>query len=155
MKSIIRILMGTAAVATGIFSGQALDLVPSGNTRTLVAYFSATGNIREPQNDDDGIDLPNRPSQVEGWLRRMGLLNSEAGIEGVENESGEITVATTPGGIQVSPAGRSLLAVYDTTGRAAHSSIIEHTVSVPLDSGIYLVKVSSPLLSSTRKILVK
>lgn len=29
-------------------------------------------NIRQPQNDDDGIDVPNRASQVEEWLDRMG-----------------------------------------------------------------------------------
>ncbi|MCM1030879.1 MAG: hypothetical protein NC410_05480 [Oscillibacter sp.] len=28
-------------------------------------------NIREPQDDDAGIDVPNSPDQVEGWLRRM------------------------------------------------------------------------------------
>lgn len=46
MKAITRILVcGTAAIA-GIFTGHALDLVPTGKTKTLVAYFSATGNTR-------------------------------------------------------------------------------------------------------------
>lgn len=31
-------------------------------------------NIREPQDDDEGIDVPNSQNQVEGWLRRMGLM---------------------------------------------------------------------------------
>lgn len=29
------------------------------------------GNIREPQNDDAGIDMPNGPSDVEAWLLRI------------------------------------------------------------------------------------
>lgn len=33
------------------------------------------GNIREPQNDDEGIDVPNSAGAVEGWLNRIGLLN--------------------------------------------------------------------------------
>lgn len=36
-------------------------------------------NIREPQDDDEGIDVPNRASQVEGWLQRMGLMPGQSG----------------------------------------------------------------------------
>lgn len=31
-------------------------------------------NIREPQNDDDGIEMPGNTRGVEEWLRKMGLL---------------------------------------------------------------------------------
>lgn len=46
MKAITRILVCGTAVIAGIFTGHALDLVPTGKTKTLVAYFSATGNTR-------------------------------------------------------------------------------------------------------------
>lgn len=34
-------------------------------------------NIRQPQNDDDGIDVPNRASQVEKWLGDMSNVTPE------------------------------------------------------------------------------
>lgn len=84
MKSIIRILMCTDPVSTGIFSGQALDLVPSGNTKTLVAYFSATGNTRAVANriaELTGADIyeiePERPYAANPYDDSM-LIQNEA-----------------------------------------------------------------------------
>lgn len=35
------------------------------------------GNIREPQDDDDGIDMPGNAQGVDEWLQRMGLYNDD------------------------------------------------------------------------------
>ncbi len=68
MKIINRIIASAAILLSGILSVNALDLVPSGKTKTLVAYFSATGNTRAVANriaELTGADIyeiePTRP----------------------------------------------------------------------------------------------
>lgn len=50
MRHINRIILCAAVMLAGIFSLNAADFVPSGKTKTLVAYFSATGNTRAVAN---------------------------------------------------------------------------------------------------------
>lgn len=290
MKCIKRIIVGAAVLIAGIMSAKAVDLVPSGNTKTLVAYFSATGNtravanrivqltgadiyeieprrqyadnpyddsqliqneayndlrpevanlpsaeniarydtiyvgsplwwhqpamvvctflesynlsgkvvvpfmtygattylnegmqklykctpnsihipaelpedidpdnIREPQNDDDGIDLPNRPSQVEGWLERMGLWppKDPAGINDVLSMRKDIDIVTTADGISVSLDGTGCIAVYDVSGHNTLCSRIDHNATVPAHKGIYIVNVESDKYASSKKLIVR
>lgn len=68
MKIRNRIIASAAILLSGILSVNALDLVPSGKTKTLVAYFSATGNTRAVANriaELTGADIyeiePSRP----------------------------------------------------------------------------------------------
>lgn len=113
-------------------------------------------NIREPQNDDAGIDVPNRASQVEGWLERMGLWPPEdnSGTEKISSLSKGIDIRTTSEGISLSTDVPTLLEIYDICGRAAISSSVDRSLTVPLDKGIYIVSVNSAGLSTSRKVIV-
>lgn len=45
-------------------------------------------NIRQPQNDDDGIDMPSGASDVPSWLRRIGYGAGNSGISAVFSDTG-------------------------------------------------------------------
>lgn len=68
MRIANRIFLCAAASIACAFHGNAAGLTPSGNTKTLVAYFSATGNTRAVATriaDITGADIyeiePSRP----------------------------------------------------------------------------------------------
>ena len=113
-------------------------------------------NIREPQNDDAGIDVPNRPSQVEGWLERMGLWPPEdnSGIVDTVADAEMVAITNITGGINVSVDGSAALAIYDIAGRTAVSSVIEDSFSVNLDRGLYIVNVNAGRQTSSKKVVV-
>ena len=114
-------------------------------------------NIREPQNDDDGIDLPNRPSQVEGWLERMGLWppKDPSGINDALGMRKNIDIMTTAEGISVSLDGTGCVAVYDVDGRNTLCSRIDDNMTFPADKGIYIVNVRSDRDKASKKLIVK
>lgn len=114
-------------------------------------------NIREPQNDDAGIDVPNRASQVEGWLDRMGLWppKGSSGIEDIMTDANGILIRNTIGGISVSVEIPSDLMVYDISGRSAHSSRIESNRDISLENGVYIVNVQNGHSITSKKIIVK
>ena len=113
-------------------------------------------NIREPQADDAGIDVPNRPSQVDAWLERMGLWppKDSSGIDGVTAPLQDITVTNTPDGISVILDSPGVLAVYDSNGHAALTAHVNGNPSIQLDKGMYIVSVQSDNLHSAKKIIV-
>lgn len=114
-------------------------------------------NIREPQNDDAGIDVPNRASQVEGWLERMklwppkettgviGNASSDDGLFSIRNQKGGITVLTPKVGN---------MSVYDMAGNIAYSSSIIRECSVPLSKGLYIVSIKIGDKVSNQKVVV-
>lgn len=114
-------------------------------------------NIREPQNDDAGIDVPNRASQVEGWLDRMGLWppKDSSGIEDIMTDANGILIRNTIGGISVSVEIPSDLMVYDISGRSAHSSRIESNRDISLENGVYIVNVQNGHSITSKKVIVK
>lgn len=114
-------------------------------------------NIREPQNDDAGIDVPNRPSQVESWIERMGLWppKGSAGISDVKNKEDNISITNTSEGINVSLDGTACLAVYDVNGRNSFCSRIDGNATVPAHKGMYIVNVKSDRYASSKKLVVK
>lgn len=113
------------------------------------------GNIREPQYDDDGIDLPNHPSQVEGWLERMGLWppKDNSGISGISTEHRPFSLRTTPDGIAVSVDSPAFLTVYDLTGRERFMSGFENDIEILLGKGVYIVNLKNNEISSSTKIV--
>lgn len=113
-------------------------------------------NIPEPQNDDDGIDVPNNPSQVESWLERMGLWPhlQESAIGAVAADLRDFTVRNTDGGISVSLDRAADISIYDLDGRAALYSKAGNSLSGFLDKGIYIVNVRSEGLVASRKVTV-
>ena len=114
-------------------------------------------NIREPQNDDAGIDVPNRASQVEGWLDRMGLWppKGSSGIEDIMTDGNGISIRNTIGGISVSVESPSDLMVYDISGRSAHSSRIDSNTDISLENGVYIVNVQNGHSITSKKVIVK
>ncbi len=115
-------------------------------------------NIREPQDDDEGIDVPNRPAQVEGWLRRMGLFPGQSGITSVSSDDifsydisrGKLSVKVSDG---YSPA---ILRVASMNGALAYSRNINMSDEINLPQGVYVLQMQSTGTSSvsTRKIVV-
>lgn len=115
-------------------------------------------NIREPQDDDEGIDVPNRPAQVEGWLRRMGLFPGQSGITSVSSDDifsydisrGKLSVKVSDG---YSPA---ILRVASMNGALAYSRNINMSDEINLPQGVYVLQMQSTGISSvsTRKIVV-
>lgn len=114
-------------------------------------------NIREPQNDDAGIDVPNRASQVEGWLDRMGLWppKDSSVPEDMVIDANSISIRNTSGGISVSVENPSDLMVYDISGRDAHSSRIDSTKDISLGNGVYIVNVLNGHMMTSKKVIVK
>lgn len=113
-------------------------------------------NIRAPQNDDDGIDVPENASQVEGWLDRMGLWppKSPAAIDEVPTDGNTVSIINTPDGISVSTDRLSSLAIYDMNGRSAYSSKIDEDMDIALNKGIYIVSVRNGRTMTSRKVIV-
>lgn len=112
-------------------------------------------NIREPQNDDAGIDVPQRPSQVEAWLQRMGLLNNGAdGIAATGADRSRNAVESIPNGIRIIPVSLSSVSVHDYTGRLAYTAILSEETQVELAGGFYIVSFRTENSSETVKVTV-
>lgn len=114
-------------------------------------------NIREPQNDDAGIDVPNRASQVEGWLDRMGLWppKGSSGMEDIKTDGNSVTIRNTTGGISVSVESPSDLMIYDIGGQSALSSRIYDNMDISLENGVYIVNVRNGHFTASRKVMSK
>lgn len=114
-------------------------------------------NIREPQNDDAGIDVPNRVSQVEEWLKRMGLWppKETTGIAGVtSNNDSLFSIRNHKGGITVSTSKTGSVNIYDMAGNMIYSASIEYECYVPLSKGLYLVNIKVDDKVSNQKVIV-
>lgn len=118
-------------------------------------------NIREPQNDDDGIDVPNRPSQVEEWLERMGLMPGQSGIAEISSEDENIfSLDISRGNLAVnvsdghSPAH---LRIASMSGALAYNRTVSGNENIPLAQGAYVIQMQSGRTSgvASRKIVVK
>lgn len=117
----------------------------------------APDNIREPQNDDVGIDVPNRASQVEGWLERMKLWppKETTGIIGdASSDDGLFSIRNQKGGITVLTPKVGNMSVYDMAGNIAYSSSIIRECSVPLSKGLYIVSIKIGDKVSNQKVFV-
>lgn len=116
----------------------------------------APDNIREPQNDDEGIYVPNRPSQVEDWLERMGLWPpKESGIDNIGTDNDQnCHIRNIPGGISVLTSTPINMSVYDLSGQTVFSTLVESKKTITLPDGIYIVKTQSRKNVKSRKIIV-
>ena len=111
-------------------------------------------NIREPQNDDAGIDVPNRASQVEGWLKRMKLDNT-TGVHGLGSDDASTDIQSYGDGVHVSIGnGTGMLAIFDMTGRTAYQSAVDNNMYVALNKGMYIVNVQSDKERKSKKIVI-
>lgn len=118
-------------------------------------------NIREPQDDDEGIDVPNRANQVEGWLRRMGLMPGQSGIAEISSDDeimfsldisrSNLTVSVADGH---SPAH---LRIASMSGALAYNRTVSGNENISLPQGVYVMQMQSGRTSgvATRKIVVK
>lgn len=124
-------------------------------------------NIREPQNDDAGIDVPQTPSQVQSWLERMGLLDDTPGndpdtpgddsdgIADAGSDNGGYTVTNIPGGIRIAAPETAVVSVTDTTGRVEYACRLSGEAELALTTGIHIVRVSDSNGSVTAKMLTR
>ncbi|MCM1095710.1 MAG: hypothetical protein NC333_05470 [Terasakiella sp.] len=118
-------------------------------------------NIREPQDDDEGIDVPARPGEVEGWLRRMGLLHDAAGVADITSaEYGMMQLSPGLGTLSVSVAdGHSpaWLQIASGDGIPAYAGYISGSADISLTGGVYVVQMLSARTCGRdiRKILVR
>lgn len=118
-------------------------------------------NIREPQDDDEGIDVPNRASQVEGWLRRMGLMPSLSGIAEISSDDENMfSLDISRGNLAVSVAdGHSPahLRIASMSGALAYNRTVSGNENISLPQGVYVMQMQSGRTSgvATRKIVVK
>ena len=121
----------------------------------------APDNIREPQDDDEGIDVPNRPNQVEDWLRRMGLTPGLSGIAEVPSDDGSIfSLGINRGHLAVSvAAGHSPahLRIASMSGTLACNRSVSGNENIQLPRGVYVLQMQSERTSgvATRKIVVQ
>ena len=77
------------------------------------------------------------------WVRvyqKRGMENTDGtvGIAGIDEENG-FTVVVCDGGIEVSSASPSTVAVYDVTGRKVAETVVEGTCTFALPGGVYVV----------------
>lgn len=118
-------------------------------------------NIREPQDDDEGIDVPNRASQVEGWLRRMGLMPVQTGITDISPDDENIfSLDISRGNLALSVAeGHSPahLRIASMSGALAYNRTVSGNENISLPQGVYVMQMQSGRTSgvATRKIVVK
>lgn len=118
-------------------------------------------NIREPQDDDEGIDVPNRANQVEGWLRRMGLLPGQSGIFDISSDDENMfSLDISRGNLAVSVAdGHSPahLRIASMSGALAYNRTVSGNENISLPQGVYVMQMQSGRTSgvTTRKIVVK
>ena len=118
-------------------------------------------NIREPQDDDEGIDVPNRASQVEGWLRRMGLMPGQSGIADISSDDENMfSLDISRGNLAVSVAdGHSPahLRIASMSGALAYNRTVSGNENISLPQGVYVMQMQSGRTSgvATRKIVVK
>lgn len=118
-------------------------------------------NIREPQDDDEGIDVPNRASQVEGWLRRMGLMPGQSGIAEISSDDENMfSLDISRGNLAVSVAdGHSPahLRIASMSGALAYNRTVSGNENISLPQGVYVMQMQSGRTSgvATRKIVVK
>ena len=118
-------------------------------------------NIREPQDDDDGIDVPNRANQVEGWLRRMGLMPGQSGIAEISSDDENMfSLDISRGNLAVSVAdGHSPahLRIASMSGALAYNRTVSGNENISLPQGVYVMQMQSGRTSgvATRKIVVK
>lgn len=113
-------------------------------------------NIRELQNDDAGIDVPNRASQVEAWLSRMGLWAPKvgAGIGNVRTKKDDIKITNTDNGINVAMNGDGKVYIYNLNGALALDSKISDRMTVALGKGVYVVNVESVNTTASKKLMI-
>ena len=118
-------------------------------------------NIREPQDDDKGIDVPNRANQVEGWLRRMGLMPGQSGIADISSDDENmLSLDISRGNLAVSVAdGHSpaQLRIASMSGALAYNRTVSGNENISLPQGVYVMQMQSGRTSgvATRKIVVK
>lgn len=98
-------------------------------------------NIREPQDDDEGIDVPNRPNQVEDWLRRMGLMPGQSGIAEISSDDENMfSLDISRGNLAVSVADGHLpahLRIASMSGALAYNRTVSGNENISLPQGIY------------------
>ena len=118
-------------------------------------------NIREPQDDDEGIDVPNRPNQVDGWLRRMGLMPGQSSIAEISSDDENMfSLDISRGNLVVSVAdGHSPahLRIASMSGALAYNRTVSGNENISLPQGVYVMQMQSGRTSgvATRKIVVQ
>lgn len=118
-------------------------------------------NIREPQNDDEGIDVPNRPGQVEGWLRRIGWWDAASGISQISSGNDRMfSLDISNGNLAVSVAegySPAQLRIASMSGALAYNGCVSSNENIALPQGAYVLQMQSGRTSGveSRKIIVQ
>lgn len=105
-------------------------------------------NIREPQNDDQGIDMPANANDVEDWLRRLGLRQEADAVALLTEDAGKFfSMTNTDNGVKVSLEEDNLqtsLTVLGMDGAIAYRAEINGTEIISLSKGAYLLQLYQP-----------